>query len=317
MPRKRRCSTYFFAAGSPLRGDERLPHHRRDDLGLRHVFARHGPVVEHARGAVQVPLARLVERLEDVLHVIARVVLPPVADRPCGDRRELDDPFLQVQLGDEVDRRGPGVVDDDQGVAEVVPPAGCRRRGNGSPAWRRCWGRPLRAVERRQDVLGVEEALVGRAGPGAALAVHKELMEVPPAFLDAGYHRLPERALPFLPARDRPAAGDDRPLGSIGGVGDGGLLGAGIRGRELDGLLDPINTSSQVDGHGFLERPGSLETPHRVPSALGRGKRAVGPRGVRLGECARPGVVAIVGHVIGGGGESAAGCEECDDEEHT
>ena len=57
---------------------------RRDDFLLRQVLSGHRPVADHAGLAVQVPLARRVQRVGRVLDVVARVGF---AVRTCAGRR--------------------------------------------------------------------------------------------------------------------------------------------------------------------------------------------------------------------------------------
>ena len=88
-PSKRRCSTNLPAAGSPSSRSSSSAA-GAIDLGLGHVLAGPRIVGQHARLAVQIPLARRVERLADELDVVPLVLLP-VAHGPAAGGGELDE----------------------------------------------------------------------------------------------------------------------------------------------------------------------------------------------------------------------------------
>ncbi len=273
--------------------EQRLPHGRGHDRRRGHVLAGQGPVAQHPRAALEVPLARLVQSLGDILHVVARVVLPPVADRPGRLRRQSDGMPGLIQLGDEMHRCRPGVVDDDHGIAEVPPAPDVLIPEDEATLGLDVHLVPGGVVERRQDVLSVQVALVRGAGTGAALAVDEELVEDP----GAGLHRRdlgrPQGPLAALPARDRSAAGEDRLLARVGGIGHRRQRRARVRRRKLDGLLQPVCTATQTHRQCLRQRSGDLESTDLVPRSHHRGKRAIVARGIRLGQAARPGVVPL------------------------
>ena len=98
------------------------------------------------------------------------------------------------------------MVDHDQRIGKLIQPAEVAGTEVEAALGRDAGFVPLGPIERGQDVCGIEIAAIRRTGPGPALAVDEELVEIPLALLDAGDGRLPDLPVPLLPARDRPPA---------------------------------------------------------------------------------------------------------------
>ena len=173
---------------------------RRDHVRLPRVFPGHRPVVEQARAAVQVPLARRIERRAMVLHCVALLLLP-VAHGPAAARGKAGHAARFIHGRDPVQRRGPGVVHKDVHVAEAGPRLDVARLETEPHFGRRVAAGLASVGEGLDRAFGAQVPFVGRACTRAPGAVDEELMEVPLALARLRNVRDPERPFALAPAR--------------------------------------------------------------------------------------------------------------------
>ena len=189
-----------LAFQAQVRGGERRHH-----LGLGQILAGQRVVKELASAAVQIPLARRVQTLKDILHDVARAILGEVVREGLpGFVREGDEVRLRVHALDGQVRVGPEVIDDDLDVGEVGPVgtdvAGLELEGLAVLVIVRRLRRAFRAAGHAQV------AFVRRAGADALLAVDVELPKPPRAAGHVGHVGHPEFVIVLLPASDAPPA---------------------------------------------------------------------------------------------------------------
>ena len=156
---------------------------------------------------------------------------------------------------------------------------------------------PLALPRRR---LGGEagEAVVaglGQARAPVALAIHKELREVP---LTLGDLRQVERPAGLAahrtgaPARKAAATREAHGLAGVGGVGDRTGGGAGVVRAEAERLGEVVSAAAQEYAHGAGERAAGLERAHRGGGGGEGGEGPCAPARRRVWRRAAPAVVA-------------------------
>ena len=260
-------------------------HHRGDDLRGRQVLAGHRVIIEHTGVPVQVPLARLVERLEDIAQVIAEIALPEI-HRAGVAAEEADDALLRVDLFDPVDRRRPRAQQHHVDVRRVGP----RRIDVTREIAQRLPRIAARLAPLRAQLL---RAVVRIACPHPRLAVDVKRIEYPLAVARLRHVELPERLArrarprelpvdkraadiavgPVRPrGRKRHAAAQHRALARGRGIGHGRGRRPRVRRREDHRLDQRIDPAAQPDVDRRRERAGFFQLADRVAGALQRGK---------------------------------------------
>ena len=104
----------------PIEADQRRRERRGNDFDVRHRLARQRIVVESARDSIQIPLTRLVQFLEDVLDIVPLLPLP-VPHGPGRRLMKLDQAGLGVHGADMMDGGLPGMIDNEDDFAQIVP----------------------------------------------------------------------------------------------------------------------------------------------------------------------------------------------------
>lgn len=274
------------------------------DARIAHVLARHRPVVQHARLPVQVPLAGLIQRLAEVLDVVALIPLPP-AHGPMSRGSEPDDAALRVQGLDPVQGRGPRVIDEDVDVLRIVPllevavfVAEADLGGRIAPL--RPW-----VLDLGKRAVGAQVAVVRSSGPRSTFAIDEELVEVPFAGPHVRDLRTPELPGAPSPAGDDASAAENRRLAASGPVRDGAVLRARILGCEDDGRRQPIRAAAEDDGVGTVAGGARTVLSDGITSSGHRREGAVSAGFVGRPQRPRPRVVAIGGDVEVGSPSSA------------
>ena len=267
---------------------------RCDEPGFGGIFARKRLVAQDPRGSVEVPLARVVEGLREVLQVVA-FVLDPVAGGPVGRRREADDVVGLIELLDPMDRRRPGVELDHVHVVKVGPAADIARleakahfSGRVAPG--------LGAVDQRLDRTFVEEVAPSGIRARASPAVDEKLVEVEAPGLHLGDLDRPKAALVGPPqAANRLPAAKNRRFVRIRGISDRARLRSGVFRRQHERPGEVVRAAANHDTDRLGEAR-LLQTSDCVPGRVERGQRSVGSAGVRLGQCSGPPVVTVGCH---------------------
>ncbi len=270
--------------------DEKLQESRRPDLCVRRSLTPPGQVVQPPRRTVEIPLSRLGQRLEDVVHVVVRQLRAVAADqrRPAGSRH-------RHQASRRVEGRDPRALLDpvmdvhDLGVGQVPEGFHVPRRAHELRL-------PATAPARRQRQAGslrhAEKPLLRTARTRRGTPINEEAAEVPPPRRDLGQVGNP--GLSAVQRRDTPsgdalAAVEDRTLAAPRRKGGRPRVLQRQAHRRREGI-DPAahpHRHRAVEGSRILQR---AQLPHR---ALQGAQRAVGPLGVRARPLARPRVLAV------------------------
>ena len=259
---------------------ERLLDYRRHHFDLSHVFARPGPIGQHAGRLIQIPFTRLVQHLPGVLQIAGFAcrgnAAPPVAlevlgDRPLG-RKQRQRLLGCVRLAQTPPRTFIVHKEHEFDIGNVLPGLDRMVHSKGD-----------RVVPGRRLVLGgcgsldpppagVPAARVRRSGTDRSLAVHEQLPEVPPAGFHVRQIDGPDFPLALLPSADLPPAAEHHLLSRRGGVGDRELLRAGILRPEGQRLRHRIRAAANLNddllGQSILDLPA-----HRVARPGQRGER--------------------------------------------
>ncbi len=140
------------------------------------------------------------------------------------------------------------------------------------------------------------------AGQVLTPAVEEKLMEVRVAETLGTQVGLEDLALVGNEARDDPTTQEHGPFALVGAVDHGRRLGAAVLGFELQPLRQGIAPAAHANGHGAAGGARLAQEVDLVPGLLQSGQRPVGLRGVRRGQGAGPGVVALAGDVERRGG---------------
>ncbi len=291
-----------------LRGiqhEHRLPQFGEEGVGGHRVPGRR-PEVEHGSGAVQIPLARLIQLLQHVqgVEALARLVAIAVVGRFRPDL-----PLGQVQLLDAVVLVAP-VVDPVAMHPDIaaVPPALGPVASVGETAivdillvfvsflarlWDRSDLQPLAGigVTGQGHVLAVADEL--RTGLAAAAGDTAEVRHA--GGLKVCLEDLAARR--GVEAFQQRRIADQHPVGepltaaetdlflAAGPVGDRGGGGPGVGRRELQGLPHFVQAAAHADHHAARgQRPGSLALADLVARPQQRRERPVAGAGVRLGQ---------------------------------
>ena len=252
------------------------------DLGLGHVLAGPRIISQQAGLPVQVELARRVQGLADIFHVIARRGAP--ADGKLAAVGEPHDLVGDIHRSNAVPGGGPGVIHDHDRIVEIRPRLDVLIVVTQTVAGNHVI---LHATVQRLDNLGRElGAFVGGPRGRATFAVDKQRAEIPPPLLHARNHGRPQGAFRLLPAGDRHAAAEDRLLAGIGGIGNRGLFRARVSFEKRNRLAHGIGPAAEQHADRLAKRCPILQTTNGVAGA-GQGGQgaitAVGFGGVQAG----------------------------------
>ncbi len=248
-----------------LRGDGRLP----------------GPAVDGTLAAADMRLSRRIQQCQHVFDKVPVAAVHGVAFVAAHGQRAGGrvDAFHWLVLAEPV-LAGP---DKDARVGQV----------GGGKAGRKV----ARAIHKGRPLLplhgGFQRQItaVRRARQFPALTILKKLPGQPRRYRvrQGG----PPDVFPIrLPSRYSCAADKRRPLGWIGGVGDGESIGAGILRSQRQAIRQII--SSRAHQHPHIARQAFLSSrPHRIARSNKRGKGAVGAACIGRGKPSRPGIAAL------------------------